>query len=699
MKWNFFMPKPAKGRKQQVQEKRNLFFFRILLVLLSTVAVVYFMPRDAKFNYTYDIDKPWRYGQLTATFKFPIYKSDSVMQYEHDSIMRRFQPYYNIDNNVKSNMVKKLQAVSNRWEVKNASFYVRHIVAMLDTVYLRGVLSTEEYGELKEKGYSSIRLVNKNTAVSTPVSKLFSTRSAYEYIMNKDTVAYPRPVMQQFDIIELLQPNVCMDAVKSRIEEDALKASVSGASGIVQSGQKIIDRGEIVTKETYDILRSLERESTKHKSATEHFPYKLIGQTIFVLLVMSILVTYLSLFRADYLTNERSGILLYALIVVFSIMASLMVSHNLLNIFMLPCCMVPIIIRVFMDSRTAYMFHCATTIIISLVLSYPYEFIIMQLTAGMIAIQNLRELSQRSQIIRTAAVIGVSYIIFYTAYELIIENDIAKTDNSMYVYFIINGILLLFTYPLLWMFEKSFGFVSDVTLVELSNINNPLLQRMTEVAPGTFQHSMQVANLASEVAKKIGAKALLVRTGALYHDIGKMERPVFFTENQAGGNPHKHLTPIKSAEVIKAHITNGLILADKYHLPEIIKRFISTHHGLGKAKFFYITYKNEHPDEEIDEQLFTYPGPNPGTKEEAILMMADSVEAASRSLKEYTEESISILVDKVIDGQVSEGYFNDCDITFKEIATAKSVFKERLKIVYHTRISYPELNVKPQEKG
>lgn len=695
MKWNFFTPKPTKGRKQLVQEKRNLLLFKVLLVLLSTVAVVYFMPRDAQFNYTYDIDKPWRYGQLIATFKFPIYKNDSVMQREQDSIMRRFQPYYNIDSKVKSDMIKKLQAASNRLKGSGTSFYVRHIVAMLDTVYRYGLLSAEEYGSLKDKGYGSIRLVDNNTAVSVPVKFLFSTRSAYEYIMNQDTVMYPRTVMQQFDVIELLQPNVSLDPAKTKVEEEALKASISGARGIVQSGQKIIDRGEIVTKETYDILRSLERESTKHKSATEHFPYKLLGQTVFVLLVMSILVTYLSLFRKDYLTNGRSAILLYALIVVFSIVASLMMSRNLLNVFMLPCCMVPIIIRVFMDSRTAYMFHCAMTLIISLVLRYPYEFIIMQLAAGMIAIQSLRELSQRSQIIRTAAVIAVSYMVFYTAYELIQENDLMKIDNSMYICFVINGVLLLFTYPLLWVFEKGFRFVSDVTLVELSNINNPLLQRMTEVAPGTFQHSMQVANLASEVAKKIGARAQLVRTGALYHDIGKMERPVFFTENQAGGNPHKHLTATKSAEVIIAHVTNGLMLADKNHLPEIIKRFISTHHGLGKTKYFYITYKNEHPDEEIDDALFTYPGPNPSTKEEAILMMADSVEAASRSLKEYTEESISGLVDKVIDSQVAEGYFNECDITFKEIAIAKSVFKERLKIVYHTRISYPELNTKP----
>lgn len=369
-----------------------------------------------------------------------------------------------------------------------------------------------------------------------------------------------------------------------------------------------------------------------------------------------------------------------------------MVNNSFFNVFILPCCMVPLIIRVLMDSRTAFMFHVAMVVIISLFLRYPYEFLIVHLVVGMIAIQNLKELTQRSQIVQTAAIVAGSYIFLYSAYELIQENGLSGLDRSMYIYFIINSVLLLFAYPLLWILEKGFGFVSDVTLVELSNINNPLLRKMTEVAPGTFQHSMQVANLASEAAKVIGARVQLVRTGALYHDIGKMERPVFFTENQAGGNPHKHLTPMKSAEVIIAHVTNGMLLADKNHLPDIVKRFITAHHGKGKTKYFYITYKNEHPNEDVDEALFTYPGPDPASKEEAILMMADSVEAASRSLQEYTEDTISQLVDKVVDAQMADGHFSECDITFKEIAMVKSVFKEKLKIIYHTRISYPELN-------
>jgi len=510
--------------------------------------------------------------------------------------------------------------------------------------------------------------------------------------MNADSLIYSKVVMQRLNLYELLEANLKYDTVKSENVKKELLSSISTASGIVQSGQKIIDRGEIVTQDTYNILRSYEREASRHTVDKDGIPYTIIAQSVFVLCVLLILIGYLNIFRRDYFDKPLTAILLYGILVFFCVIASIMVSHKFMHIFMLPCCMLPIIIRVFMDSRTAFIFHCATISIISLTLSAPYEFMLLQLITGMISIQTLRELSQRSQIISTALYIMISYGIFYTAYEVMVEGDIANIDTRGYIYFVINGILLLFTYPLLYLLEKGFGFISDVTLVELSNNNNPLLQQMSEIAPGTFQHSMQVANLASEVARKIGARAQLVRTGALYHDIGKMERPVFFTENQSGISPHKHLTPQKSAEVIIAHVANGLTLANKYNLPEIIKRFIATHHGTGMAKYFYITYKNEHPDEEIDTSIFTYPGPNPATKEEAILMMSDSVEAASRSLPEYTEESISGLVDRIIDSQVTDGFFRKCDITFRDIEIAKETLKDKLKTIYHTRISYPELN-------
>jgi len=688
----------AKASKSQKTARRNLLLFKAALVLISTIVIVWFMPRNSSSSYKYEVDAPWRYGLLISEYRFPIYKSDAEMKKMQDSIRRTFQPYFKVDKSITKKMKASVKNIDTKeWKVQNIQVYFDHISNLLDTVYRHGLLSMVDYNTLKEQGNTHIRIIENNVATSVPVSKVFSTRQAYEYVMHADTNKYSRIVMQKLNINVLLTPNLSLDKKKTNAELQYQLTHMDGADGIVQRDEQIIDRGEIVTPEKYKILQSLEREMAKHQTEETIIPYSLIGQSIFVLVIMLVLIAYLTLFRKDYFDTYPPGILLFGFPVLFCMVAFFMVSHNFLNVFMIPCCMVPIVIRVFMDSRTAFMFHTAMVIIISLTLHYPYEFMILQLTTGMIAIQTLRELSQRSQIIYTAALITLFYIVFYSAHELILENTYVKADRSMYYYFIINGILLIFTYPLLWLLEKAFGFVSDVTLVELSNINNPLLQQMSEIAPGTFQHSLQVSNLSAEVAKKIGARSQLVRTAALYHDIGKLERPVFFTENQSGVSPHKHLTPQKSAEVIIAHIANGLSLADRNNIPQLIKKFISSHHGTGMTKYFYITYKNEHPDEEVDESVFTYPGPNPSTKEEAILMMADAVEAASRSLSEYTEDSISGLVERIVDSQVQEGYFAECDITFRDIAIAKEVFKEKLKIVYHTRISYPELN-KDNEK-
>ncbi len=678
--------------KQKKRTNLTRFFMKAILVVVSTALIVYFMPRGDEFGYKYELNRPWNYGLLIANTKFPILKNDSLIHQEKETTMRDFQPYYNYNKVVRDTMMNRLyNEAAMEWQGENSTVYVHHIAALLDTIYKRGVLSGEDYARMKDdEHHKSIRIVKDNEAESVPLSRVFSLRSAYDYIITEDASQYSSLVLRQYNINELIQQNLTYDKLKSETELDENLQNISSYNGFVQAGQKIVDRGETVTDEVYDILRSYEKDYERRNTIETKIPYRSIGQTIFVLVIFVSLITYLSLFRVDYFENVRNVTLLFALPVFFCVVASLMVSHKILNVFMLPCCLVPIVIRVFMDSRTAFMFHCGMVLIISMMLTNNYEFIIVQLVAGMVAIQTLRELSQRSQIVRTAFILFLVYVIFYTGYSLHHENDI-KMDTWMYVCFTVNCVLLLFTYPLLWMLEKMFGFTSDVTLVELSNVHNPLLQRMTEVAPGTFQHSMQVANLSAEVANKIGGKAQLVRTGALYHDIGKMERPAFFTENQNGVSPHKHLTPLKSAEVIIAHVKNGVALADKNHIPDSIKRFITTHHGLGKAKYFYITYKNEHPDEKIDEKVFSYPGPNPSTKEEAILMMCDAVEAASRSLPEYTEDSINQLVDKIIDNQVAEGFFSECSITFKDIATAKMVLKDKLKTIYHTRISYPEL--------
>jgi putative nucleotidyltransferase with HDIG domain len=651
------------------------------------------LPRDGKFNYQFSINKPWKYGQLMATFDFPIYKDDAVVKKEQDSILAHFQPYYTLNNDVEKESVTKLRANYNASlrEILPSVDYIRYIEQTLRGIYKSGVVSVEELNKLYQDSITSIIVVDDKEGNPRITDGIFTSKEAYEYILSSNP-DYKREILRQCSLNEYINPNLIYDEARSEMAKADLIDNYPYAIGMVQSGQKIVDRGEIIDAETCQILESLRKESVKRSESNRQKNLILIGQIGFIGVFILCLMLYLQLFRRDYFDHIRSLSLLFTLIILYCLITALMVSSNFFNVYVIPYAMLPVIIRIFLDSRTAFLAHTVTILICSVILRFPYEFIILQIPAGLVAIFSLSELSQRSQLFRTALLVLLTYTIVYLSYELIIENDLNKLNPSMYRYFAINGILLLFTYPLLFLLEKTFGFTSNVTLVELSNINNPLLRRMSETVPGTFQHSMQVANLAAEAAIRIGAKSQLVRTGALYHDIGKMENPAFFTENQLGGvNPHKKLSYEESAQIVIDHVRNGLKLADKNNLPQTIKDFISTHHGRGKTKYFYISWKNEHPGEEPDDELFTYPGPNPFSKETAILMMADSVEAASRSLPEYTEESISQLVDKIIDAQMAEGYFKECPITFQDIATIKEVFRNKLMTSYHTRVSYPEL--------
>lgn len=691
-----------KSRRQQHKDSLQVWLLATILVVCSTALIVGFMPRRASFNYEYELNQPWRYGALYATQKFNIQKSDSAIAQQQDSVRRAFQPYFNINSTVAPAMKSRLMQMSVQLDdgsrvvaSKHPLFrhYVLHVASLLDSVYARGVVSPMAYDSLSAAGTSVVRLISDNVATVRPVDRLFSTHSAYQYILNADLRHFQTSMLSQLNINTVLEENASYDREKSEEEVSDYLSTLSTGIGFVMANEKIVDRGEIVTPETYLKLKSYEAIARANEIENSRMPYIFGGQLVLVLLLLSIMATFLGIFRHDYLQNPRCAILLYGLLVVFSVAASLMVRNHILHVFALPCCMVPVIIRVFLDSRTAFSFHICMILLVSLSLSNPYEFILIQTIAGLVAIQSLKELSERAQIVRVVVILTLCQAVVYTAYELMLGVSFSELSHRSYTFFVINGVLLLFAYPLLYVFERGFGFISDVTLMELTNINHPLLQRMTEVAPGTFQHSMQVSNLANEVAKKLGLKAQLVRTGALYHDIGKMERPVFFTENQVGSNPHTRLTPQKSAEVIIRHVTHGLELAEQYNLPQVLRRFIVTHHGRGKVEYFYITYRNQHPGEEVDESLFTYPGPNPATAEEAVLMMCDSVEAASRSLPEYTEESISQLVDRIIDSLLADGCFIECDITFRQISIAKSVLKDRLKNIYHTRIVYPELQV------
>lgn len=667
-------------------------------VIVVVLLLVYFLPRETKFGYEYEQGRPWRYNSLIATFDFPVYKTPDEVKAERDSALSQFQPFYTEDVQIAQ---RQIAAFETAWRAGRfgdvPAHCLNHVDKMLRGVYEAGMVPSADLSQMAKERTPGVRVVEGTEAVTRPITELYSTRSAYEYIVYADTINFPRELLARCNINEYLSPNLSIDSAKTSAVREDLLAAVSPASGMVQSGQRIIDRGEIISAEQYKILQSFERETVRRNDPSKGMWQVVTGQVIFVLCVIVAFVFYLRLFRREYLRSPHSILLLSSLIAIFPLITYAMVDQKFLNVYMVPYVMVPIFVRIFMDSRTAFMTMVCSVILSSLALHSNYEFVVVQFMSGMTAIYALRDLTERSQLLRVALAVFVTSSAIMLGYDLSQGIEFSHLDRSMYVYNAVNGVLLLFAYPLLYMIEKLFGFTSSVTLVELSNTNNSVLRRMSKVAQGTFVHSLQVANLAAEVADKIGAKPQLVRTGALYHDIGKMLNPAFFTENQTGVNPHDELTEERSAQIIISHVTEGLKLADKYHLPKVIRDFISTHHGRSQVKYFYIQWKNKHQGEEPDAKLFTYPGPNPFTREQAILMMCDAVEASSRSLKEFTEESIKELVNRIIDGQVQAGYFRECPITFRDIADAKRVLAESLKTIYHTRIAYPELNAKPAE--
>jgi len=665
---------------------------RAALVTVTVTIIVWFLPKNSGPQYQYDVGKPWMHGSLIAKFDFPIYKTEESIKNEKDSILNNFEPYYNFNDSIGQTAIRRLKHDFAEGIAGMPPNTVDVIAKDLAQIYEAGIMDTHEYSENFKDTTRMVRLVIGKTAQSIGANNIYSEMSAYEHLFIDARLLPYRQLLQKCNLNKYVVPNIIYDSKRSETERIDLLSTVTVANGMVISGQKIIDRGEIVDDQDILVLNSLEREMERRQAGKNEISSTIGGQIMYVAFFVILFTIYLELFRKDYFYGTRNIAMAYSLITFFPIIVSLMMRHNIFNIYVLPLAITPMFIRVFMDSRTAFIAHLTMVLICAVAVKYQYEFIITELVAGLVAIYSLRELTQRAQVLRVALYVTLSMCGIFLAMQMIQENTMGNIDTSILKYFAFNGVMLLFAYPLMYVVEKVFGFTSAVTLVELSNTSKELLRRLSEVAPGTFQHSITVSNLAAQIADRIGAKAQLVRTGALYHDIGKMINPVFFTENQASGvNPLSNMPCTEAAQVIISHVTEGLKLAEQDNLPRVIKDFISTHHGAGKTKYFYITYKNEHPDEEVDEMLFSYPGPNPFTREQAILMMADSVEAASHSLSEYTEESITNLVNKIIDSQTADGFFQDCPITFHDISMAKQVLIERLKAIYHTRIVYPEL--------
>lgn len=678
---------------------RRSFLTVACTLLVSVVTLIYFLPRESKFGYVYELNKPWHYPQLIASYDFVIYKTDDEVKRERDSVVRQFVPYYRVDSLVAEKQIAALRKDFYAGKFRGIPvYYLPRLVENLRQIYARGILDVSDYEGFLKGDSHALRLIRGQEATTGEVENFFTIRTAYDYLLNRDKGALSQESLRGCNLNDYLAVNVKNDTAKNRLELQSELSQVSDNIGMVQSGQLVIDRGQIVNAEHVRILNSLKKESEQRMDPSRGYWFIFAGQVIFVILLISLLFTYLKLFRRDYFSSPHSVLLLFSFVTVFPVITYLMMAHHFYSVYLVPYALIPIFVRIFMDSRTSFMAVVTSSLLSALSLHSPFEFVLWQIVTGATVIYSLRELTERSQLLRTVLAVVVVGLVISIGYDLSQGLNGDAFDRSRIVYMFIGGILLLFAYPLMYFVEKLFGFTSSVTLVELTNTNNPILRKMSKVAQGTFNHSMQVSNLAAEVADKIGAKAQLARTGALYHDIGKVLNPAFFTENQSGVNPHDTISEERSAQIIINHVTDGLRLAEKYHLPQVIKEFIRTHHGTGLVKYFYIQYCNKHVGETVDEDAFRYPGPNPQTREQAVVMMCDSVEAASRSLKEYTEESITQLVNRIVDSQLAEGHFKECPITFRDIADAKRTLIDSLKTIYHTRISYPEIK-KPTDQA
>ncbi len=663
---------------------------RIAILLVASTVLVYFMPREGKFRYFFQEGKPWKYGLLTAPFDFPVYKTDKDIEKEKDSILSNFHPYYTIDYNIGTSEIEKLDADYDSKHLTHLqpSDYT-YLQDALKQIYSAGIISSNK--DLQLKNDTTIRVISNNLSRLRSIQSLYTEKTAYLHILKDAPNSFSEKRLQRTNIEKFIKPNLSYDATMTEKVKNEYLQRLSLSSGLIQAGERIVDRGEIVDSDTYNILRSLEMSYGKRAGTVRQQGLTIAGQMTVVILALGSILMFLALYRKEMFDSLRDVGLIILMIVAMIIACTFMSQFRLLSIYMVPLTMVSIIIRTFLDSRTAFFSYIITVLISCFTAPFAFEFFFLQIAVGIASLFNLKELTQRSQLARVAAFVFITYSTVYTSYTLIMEGTLDKINPWMFMFFLINSVALLFTYLLVFILEKMFGFMSNVTLVELSNINSPLLRRLSEECPGTFQHSIQMSNLCALAARKIGANVLLVRTAALYHDIGKLSNPSFFTENQQGINPHDNLTTEQSVDIIRKHVTEGIKLAQKEKLPNELISFIATHHGQGKMKFFYNRWKNENPDQEIDESIFEYPGPNPSTKEQALLMITDCVEAASRSLKEYNEESCSRLINQLIEQIINDGMLNNTPLTFRDLEAIRQVYLERLLSMYHTRVSYPEL--------
>lgn len=679
--------------------------FKVFLFVFTVGIIVYIFPREGKFKYEFQKGKPWAHEDLFAPFDFPIYKSEQGLLEEKAYVESIQLPYFFHNENIAETALEQLSENGER-EVNRiigerqvntidegrAAYLLKRASTILTSIYDKGIIELHESIDAKGPDFDIFVLEN-NTAVERRLGDFYTIQTAFDALKNS---CLDLEETEADIVLNLLQ-----DRIKRDIKYDqetnsfALKQEldkISPTEGLVQKGQRIVSTGEVLHDEEFRIVNSLKIEYEAQLGNASQQWLVLLGQVILVALMVLSLALFLYTYRKEIIRSDMRIIFILTYIVLFVLGAKSAINIENINLYLVPFCMLPLIIRTFFDIRLALFTYLVTILIIGFIAPNPYEFIIIEMIAGILTLFAVPHLRRRSQLFVSAVIIFLVYCGVYLSIGLIQDGSFTETNWRFLGWFLGSALLTLFTYPLIYIFEKIFGFVSDVTLMELSDTNNKLLRKLNLKAPGTFQHSLQVSNLAEEAIRSIGGNPLLVRTGALYHDIGKMSNPNYFIENQNSDyNPHDELEPQESAGIIIDHVIDGIELARRNKLPDIIVDFIRTHHGTTRTGYFYRVYKEQHPEmSEEEAKTFQYPGPIPYSKETAVLMMADSVEAASRSMKTYDGESIEKLINSIIDGQIREGQFERSNITFSDITLIKRMFKKRLMSIYHVRLEYPE---------
>lgn len=675
--------------------RTNIINIAMFVIAIAVVSLCF--PTESKSYYEYEQGKPWNYSLLTAPFDMPINMDSVTAKNTKDSIDAKFAPIFVRDVRVENANIKKIEEILSN-DAAVSPVMKTAIIERVKEVYARGIVDNNTREGIASGKVPGVRFIINNVVTNVPAEKMMSVKESYLYLDSILANSQYRRVLSRNHLNDNLVPNIIYDKDGTeRMLEQVYQKSLAPV-GVILKGERIIDRGEKITPQLYTVLKTYESMSEEQSVAIKGDHYPVVGQVLLVAIMLFSFFVFMYFYRPRTYASFRTMLFLVLFITVFTSAALLVKEMSPNALYYIPFAMVPIVISTFIDSRTGFMANVIIVLICALTVPSPLEFIVLQVIVSIVAIVSVRTLIRRSQLVLCAIYVFLVYCLVYIGMVILTEGTIMNINKNLIIAFALNSVILSFNYVLVFVLEKLFGFITTVTLIELSDVNNPLLRELSEKCPGTFQHSLQVANLAAEVAHKLGANVHLVRAGALYHDIGKINNPAFFTENQRGVNPHDSLSPDQSARIVIKHVTDGIQRAEKGQLPAVIKEFIPQHHGAGVAKYFYMRACEKEGVENVDKSIYSYPGPNPLTREATIVMMADATEAAAKSLKEHTEESVRALVDKIIESQMADGLYNDSPIRMREIEIAKKTFVERLCTIYHTRVSYnlPSSNEKKQ---